>query len=178
MRTPRRRPEAGTTARVPPEIIRPFALQEYADRLQRVQDVLAERDLSALVIADPANLYYLTGYNAWSFYTPQCLVVPTDGEPHLFARAMDAQGAHYTAALGPHHVHGYPEYLIHRPDAHPMEWVTQQAVDLGILPTGPGHRITAELDSHFFSARGYLAMRDGLGGTEITDSQELVNWVR
>ncbi|WP_237565473.1 M24 family metallopeptidase [Ornithinimicrobium cavernae] len=164
--------------RVPPEIIRPFSLQEYAERLERVQQVLAGRDVAALVVADPANLYYLTGYNAWSFYTPQCLVVPTEGEPHLFARAMDAQGAHYTAALGPHQVHGYPEFLIHRPDTHPMDWVAERAVELGVLPSGAGSRITAELDSHFFSARGYLSLRDGLHSVEITDSQELVNWVR
>ena len=71
---------------------RPFTDAEYAARLRRVQAVMAERSLAALVVADPANLYYLTGYNAWSFYTPQCLVVPAAGLPHLFARAMDAAG--------------------------------------------------------------------------------------
>ena len=87
----------------------PFTDAEFAARLGRVQAVMAERSLAALVVADPANLYYLTGYNAWSFYTPQCLVVPAAGLPHLFARAMDAQGAHYTANLGRDHIHGYPE---------------------------------------------------------------------
>ena len=173
--TKARRPRA---PRVPPEIIRPFTLREYGERLQRVQAVLAGRDVEALVVADPANIYYLTGYNAWSFYTPQCLVVPTTGVPHLFARAMDAQGAHYTAALGPHEIHGYPESLIHRPDEHPFDWIAEQGVDLGVLPRGPGHRIAAELDAHFFSARGFLALQQGLAGTEIIDSQELVNWVR
>ena len=178
MTTTSRRTRRKTVPRVPPEIIRPFSLVEYADRLSRVQAVLDERDVGALVVCDPANLYYLTGYNAWSFYTPQCLVVPTQGDPHLFARAMDAQGAHYTAALGPHQIHGYPEHLIHRPDLHPFDWIAEQVVELGVLPSGSGVRILAELDSHFFSARGYLALRDGLAGVEITDSAELVNWVR
>ena len=74
-----------------------FTDAEFAARLGRVQTVMAERSLAALVVADPANMYYLTGYNAWSFYTPQCLVVPATGLPHLFARAMDAQGGHHTA---------------------------------------------------------------------------------
>ena len=86
---------------------------EYAGRLQRVRAVLAERDLGALVVSDPANLFYLTGYDAWSFYTPQCLVIPADGEPHLFARAMDAAGASYTCNLRADHIHGYPEDLVH-----------------------------------------------------------------
>ncbi len=178
MTTPTRRPKRAPVPRVPPEIIRPFSLAEYTDRMMRVQSVLADRDVAALVVCDPANLYYLTGYNAWSFYTPQCLVVPAEGAPHLFARAMDAQGAHYTAALGPHHVHGYPEHLIHRPDLHPFDWIAEQAVDLGVLPSGPGSRILVELDSHFFSARGYIALQEGLGGVGIADSAELVNWVR
>lgn len=163
---------------VSPEIIRPFSPQEFDERLARVQAAMTARDLSALVVPDPANIYYLTGYNAWSFYTPQCLVVPVEGAPHLFARAMDAQGAHYTADLGPHQIHGYPEDLVHRPDTHPMEWVTTRAVALGLFPTGPGHRVAAELDAHFFSPRGYLALRAGLGGAELVDSEELVNWVR
>ena len=80
---------------------RPFTDAEHAARLRRVQAVLAERSLAALVVADPANLYYLTGYNAWSFYTPQCLVVPATGLPHLFARAMDAHGGHLRVEEGP-----------------------------------------------------------------------------
>jgi ectoine hydrolase len=64
---------------------------EYADRLARVRTATA-RSLAPLVVTDPANLNYLTGYNAWSFYTPQCLVAPAHGELRLFARARDAAG--------------------------------------------------------------------------------------
>jgi ectoine hydrolase len=112
---------------------RPFTDAEFAARLSRVQTVLAERSLAALLVADPANLYYLTGYNAWSFYTPQCLVVPAAGLPHLFARAMDAQGAHYTAYLDHDHIHGYPEDLVHRPDVHPFDWIADRALELGLV---------------------------------------------
>ena len=31
---------------------------------------MARKTFGALVVCDPANLFYLTGYNAWSFYTP------------------------------------------------------------------------------------------------------------
>ena len=70
---------------------------EYSDRLLRVREAMAQRGFAALVVCDPANMFYLTGYNAWSFYTPQCLLVGADGPPHLFARAMDAAGAGFTA---------------------------------------------------------------------------------
>ena len=147
---------------------------EYAGRLQRVRAVMAERSLGALVVSDPANLFYLTGYDAWSFYTPQCLVVPADREPHLFARAMDAAGASYTCNLRADQVHGYPEDLVHRPDVHPYDWIAGVAAEL--IPAGAD--VGVEADAHFFSARGYLALGNGLPGRRLVDSAELVNWVR
>lgn len=157
---------------------RPFPRQEYLDRLRRVQEAMARRSLSSLVVVDPANLYYLTGYNAWSFYMPQCLIVPAAGDPHLFTRAMDAQGAHYTAYLPASQVHGYPEELVHRPDVHPFDWIAQRAVEIGVLEDSAEARVAAELDAHFFSPRGYLALQAHLRHTRIEDSHELVNWVR
>ena len=147
---------------------------EYADRLRRVRLKMAERSLGALVISDPANLFYLTGYDAWSFYTPQCLLLPAEAEPHLFARAMDAAGAAFTCNLGTDQVHGYPEELVHRPDMHPFDWIAAVARDL--VPVG--EVVGVESDAHFFSARAYLALEKGLPDNRLVDSAELVNWVR
>jgi ectoine hydrolase len=147
---------------------------EYTGRLQRVRATLAERGLGALVVSDPANLFYLTGYDAWSFYTPQCLVIPADGAPHLFARAMDAAGASYTCNLRAEQIHGYPEELVHRPDVHPYDWIARRAAEL--IPAGAD--VAVEADAHYFSARGYLALGNGLPGRRLVDSGELVNWIR
>ncbi|MFI5692943.1 M24 family metallopeptidase [Kribbella sp. NPDC051586] len=149
-------------------------MSEYADRLARVRAVMADRGLGALVVSDPANLFYLTGYDAWSFYTPQCLLVPADGEVQLFARAMDAAGASYTCNLRADQVHGYPEDLVHRPDVHPYDWIAGLCRDL--IPEGA--EVAVEGDAHYFTARGYLALSNGLPGRRLVDSAELVNWVR
>lgn len=151
--------------------------EEYATRLARVQSVMAERGWSALVVSDPANIHYLSGYDAWSFYTPQCLVVPAEGEPHLFARAMDAAGAGHTSNLPPERIHGYPEHLVHRPDVHPFDDIAATARELGLLPAGP-EVVAVEGDAHFFSPRGYLAIQAALPAATLVDSRELVNWVR
>lgn len=147
---------------------------EYADRLRRVRDKMRERSLAALVVSDPANLFYLTGYDAWSFYTPQCLVIPAETEPHLFARAQDAAGATFTCNLPAEQIHGYPEELVHRPDVHPFDWIAGAARDL--VPAG--ELVGVEGDAHFFSPRGYFALANGLPGNRLADSAELVNWVR
>jgi ectoine hydrolase len=147
---------------------------EYTERLRRVRENMRQRDLGALVVCDPANLFYLTGYNAWSFYTPQCLVVPVEGEPHLFARAQDANGATFTCNLPAEQIHGYPEELVHRPDVHPFDWIAAAAREL--VPAG--EHVGVEGDAHFFSPRGYLALDNGLPTNRLVDSAELVNWVR
>jgi ectoine hydrolase len=149
---------------------------EYDTRLARVRGAMAARSFAALVVTDPANLFYLTGYDAWSFYTPQCLVVPAEGELHLFARAMDAAGAAFTCNLRREQVHGYPESLVHRPDVHPFDWIAAIARELGLIPAGSV--VGIEGDSHFFSARAFLALGNGLDNCTLVDSAELVNWVR
>ena len=151
---------------------------EFADRLARVRASMSTRSLSALIVTDPANLFYLTGYNAWSFYTPQCLILPADGPPTLFARAMDAAGARHTCNLPDEQVVGYPETLVHRPDTHPFDWITKTARERGVLPSGSDQVIASECDSHFFSARAYVALVQGVDGARVVDSGELVNWVR
>jgi ectoine hydrolase len=148
--------------------------EEYAGRLRRVREAMAQRSFGVLVVCDPANLFYLTGYNAWSFYTPQCLVVPAEGALHLFARAQDAKGAGFTCNLPAGQIHGYPEELVHRSDVHPFDWIAAEARDL--VPAG--ELVGVEADAHFFSARGYLALDSGLPANWLVDSAELVNWVR
>ena len=79
-------------------------IAEYTDRLRRVREVMAQKGFAALIVCDPANMFYLTGYNAWSFYTPQCLMVGADGPPHLFAQGAGrwGRGLHLQPRRRPH----------------------------------------------------------------------------
>ena len=148
---------------------------ELDTRLERVRQAMREAELDALIVADPANIFYLSGYNAWSFYTPQILFVPLTGTPTLAMREMDALGAHRTAIRYADDVLGYPERLVHRPDTHPMVWVAQALRERGYATPG---RVGFEGDAHFFAVRSYLALRDGVPEWTLVESRELVNWVR
>ncbi len=151
---------------------------EYETRLRAVQRAMAERSLSALVVTEPANLYYLIGYDAWSFYTPQCLLVPAEGALQFFTRAMDAGGASAISILPAEQIHGYPEDLVHRDDAHPFDWVTARALEIGLLVDSAESVIAVEGDSSCLSARAYFALAEALPRCRFTDSRELINWVR
>lgn len=109
---------------------------------------------------------------------PQCAVVPADGAPHLFLRAMDAHGATHTAVLPEERIHAYPEELVHRPDVHPYDHIAAQARELNLFVDSPDAVVAMELDAHYLPVRGFLAVQRAIPRTRIVDSGELVNWVR
>jgi Xaa-Pro aminopeptidase len=43
-----------------------FARSEYVDLLERVRIAMQVRKIDVLVVGDPANIYWLSGYDAWS----------------------------------------------------------------------------------------------------------------
>jgi len=151
--------------------------EEQDQRLLAVRARMADAGLDGLVVADPANIFYLCGYNAWSFYTPQILFVPAVGEPVLAMREMDALGAHRTAYRYASPALGYPETLVHKPDVHPMEWIAQQLRDRGFADGG-SKVVGIEGDAHFFAVRSYRALETVLPEWQLVDSKELVNRVR
>ena len=68
----------------------PFLKSEYDDRLARVRGTMATPGLDALVIGDPANINWLTGYYTWSFYTPQMTLIDLHDGSFWLGREMDA----------------------------------------------------------------------------------------
>ena len=155
-----------------------FSDEEYAARLRAVRERMAEQGLGALVVTDPANMFYLTGYDAWSFYTPQLLFVPAEGGLLLFLREMDANGAFRTARLDPEQIVGYPERYVHRPHLHPFDWVAFALRRRGRIAPAARGCVGLEMDSHFFSPKGYRSLVNALPEWTLVDAFDLVNWVR
>ena len=156
-----------------------FDRKEYRERRMRAAARAREEGFAGLLVADPANLYYLTGYNAWSFYMPQFLLLAADDGAVVFiARACDADGAHRTAKLDRDQIVGYPEATVHRRDVHPCTWAADYLRDAGWAARLAGGRIAVEGDAHFFSVRSFLALRDGLPEWDLVDGHGIVNWLR
>ena len=147
---------------------------EHEDRLRRVRERMAARGIDTLLISDPANMHYLTGYDGWSFYTPQGVVVGADGDVLLFTRHMDAAGARMTTSLGDGQILGFPDSYVQQRDRHPLQWVAAELVRRGV--TGP--TIAVEMDAYYFSPRAFDALRASLPDARFVDAEELVNWVR
>lgn len=155
-----------------------FSPEEYLARLESVRHRMRDQGLSALIVTDPANIYYLTGYNAWSFYTPQLLFVPASGPMTFFLRDMDAHGAGHTSWLPPEDIVGYPERYVQRPHIHPFDWVAFALRQRWEVARASASPVGVEMDSHFFSPRAFRALVNGVPEWRLVDSFELVNWIR
>lgn len=155
-----------------------FTTEEYAARLAAARVRMAEQGLSALLVTDPGNIYYLTGYNAWSFYTPQLVFVPMEGEMILFAREMDANGAFRTTWLDAENIVGYPERYVHRPHLHPFDWVAYALRARYLIAPATKGCVGLEMDAHFFTPKGYRSLVNALPEWTLVDCFQLVNWVR
>ncbi|MFP4570323.1 aminopeptidase P family N-terminal domain-containing protein, partial [Rhodosalinus sp.] len=68
----------------------PFSPAEYDRRLNRTRIAMEAAGLDAVVVSDPSNMAWLTGYDGWSFYVHQGVIVTKDSAPHWWGRAMDA----------------------------------------------------------------------------------------
>ena len=153
----------------------PFSRAEYAGRLRAVQTRMREAGLDALFLTDPANVNWLCGFDAWSFYVPQALLVEASGDqPVWMGRLMDAGAARFTTYLDDAHVLALPEDYVQRPDIHPGDWMAERLIERGLARAAIGY----ESDHYFLSPRWFAALGRGTPEARWIDADRLVNWAR
>jgi len=153
----------------------PFSREEYASRLAKVRAAMQVQNLELLLISDPSNMAWLTGYDGWSFYVHQGVLLALDGEPVWFGREMDAGGARRTVWMAHENIEGYPDHYVQSPQRHPMDWLARE-----VLPARGWDKLTigVEMDNYWFSAAAFASLQQHLPKATFTDSTGLVNWQR
>jgi len=151
-----------------------FADTEFAERLARTRAEMAARGLDLLIVSDPSNMSWLTGYDGWSFYVHQAVLLPALGDPLWWGRGMDAAGARRTVFMGDDRIFGYADIYVQNPEKHPMSDLARLIADHG---WGAG-RIGVEMDNYYYSAAAHGALGAGLPGAALADATGLVNWQR
>lgn len=66
-----------------------FPDEEYRQRRERVQGIMSQQGLDALLIASPENINYLCGLDHMGYFAYQMLILPGKGDPILVTRAME-----------------------------------------------------------------------------------------
>ena len=152
----------------------PFTLNEYEQRLAKTRRAMEERNIQLLWVADPSNMAWLTGYDGWSFYVHQGVLLPSVGEPIWFGREQDTQGARRTVWMDHESIIGYPDHYVQSAERHPMDYLANMILEWGWHE----QYIGVEMDNYYFSAAAYLALERRLPSSNLIDATGLVNWER
>ncbi len=152
----------------------PFSRAEYARRLAKTRAAMDAAGLDLLFVEDPSNMAWLTGYDGWSFYVHQGVLVFGDRDPLWWGRGMDANGALRTVWMAAEYVRAYADTFVQSTEHHPM-------MDLSEIIRETGHgrgRIGVEMENYYFSAKAYTTLLAALPEAELVDATALVNWQR
>ncbi|MDQ7081315.1 MAG: M24 family metallopeptidase [Paracoccaceae bacterium] len=152
----------------------PFTPLEYSRRLALVRNAMLAAGLDVLFIEDPSNMAWLTGYDGWSFYVHQGVIISHEGDPVWWGREMDANGARRTAWLPEGNLRPYDDMYVQSTERHPMQHLARLLSDLGF----GGARIGLEMENYYFSAKAYVTLRKELPKADLRDATALVNWQR
>ncbi|HMF66628.1 MAG TPA: ectoine hydrolase DoeA [Phyllobacterium sp.] len=151
-----------------------FTRQEFAERLQKTRAAMQKRGIDLLICSDPSNMAWLTGYDGWSFYVHQAVMVPPEGEPIWFGRGQDANGAKRTAYLSHDNIIGYPDNYVQSTERHPMDFLSKIIAEHGWDKL----TIAVEMDNYWFSAAAFASLQKHLPNARFVDGTAFVNWQR
>jgi ectoine hydrolase len=154
---------------------KPFPPEEFRRRVHDVKQRMERAGLDLLICQDPANMYWLTGFDGYSFYVPQVVLVHLQSDmPLWFGRFVDVNSAYLTTDLPRENISSFSDHRLQHPELHPFD-------DLCELISSRGwgsDRIGVELNAHFYTARAHQHLVKGLPNAKFSDSRELVNWAR
>jgi ectoine utilization protein EutD len=152
-----------------------FDRSEYLARLDKTKRRMAAAGIDVLLTVDPANMNYLAGYDGWSFYVHQVLIVATQQEePVWIGRGQDANGAKVTTFLDHKNILGYPDDYVQSTVKHTMDFVADHLKSRG----WDKGTIGVEMDGYYFTAAANDSLRRNLPNARFKDATSLVNWVR
>ncbi|WP_424944116.1 M24 family metallopeptidase [Aliiroseovarius crassostreae] len=151
-----------------------FAPAEYQRRLAKTRSAMDRAGLEVLFVTDPSNMAWLTGYDGWSFYVHQGVIVTKEGEPIWWGRHMDMMGGRRTCWMDHANILGYGDHYVQSTEVHPMQDLAAQLVARGFETA----RIGVEMENYYYSAKAHAVLASELPKADLIDATALVNWQR
>jgi len=152
-----------------------FSVQEYKERLEKTKRSMEEQGIEVLVVTDPANMNYLTGFDGWSFYVHQCVVIMIDQEePFWVGRGQDSNAARLTSYLSEENIYPYTDDYVQSLIKHPMDFVADILKEKGYDKKVVG----TEMDTYYYTAKCQESLQSNLPNCRFVDATSLVNWVK
>ncbi|MFY0624247.1 MAG: M24 family metallopeptidase [Pelagimonas sp.] len=151
-----------------------FSQTEYDRRIAKTRAAMEKAGLDFLFVTDPSNQAWLTGYDGWSFYVHQGVILGLEGEPVWWGRNMDAFGGRRTCWMADENVVGYADHYVQSTVRHPMQDLATHIKRLG----GATARIGVEMENYYYSAKAHAVLAEELSEATLVDATALVNWQR
>jgi ectoine hydrolase len=152
----------------------PFSRAEYTRRIAKTRAAMQQAGIELLFVTDPSNQAWLTGYDGWSFYVHQGVLLGLEGEPIWWGRHMDSIGAGRTCWMGADQIFGYGDHYVQSTQCHPMQDLAEHITRLGFA----GARIGVEMENYYYSAKAHMVLAEALPQAHLLDATALVNWQR
>lgn len=151
-----------------------FSRSEYSARIAKTRRAMEERGIDLLIATDPSNMAWLTGYDGWSFYVHQCVLLRLDEDPIWYGRQQDINGAKRTVFMDDTRLESYPDHYVQSTERHPMQHLA------GIIEMRGWERcrIGVEMENYYYSAAAHAALLNKLPNAQFEDATALVNWQR
>lgn len=157
-----------------PEGNAPFSRTEYDRRIALTRTAMSEAGLDALFVTDPSNQAWLTGYDGWSFYVHQGVLLRMEGEPMWWGRFMDSMGALRTCWMSSDNIFGYADSYVQSTVRHPMQELVARLKDMGLGSA----KIGVEMENYYYSAKAHQVFVNEMPDATFADATALVNWQR
>jgi ectoine hydrolase len=152
----------------------PFETAEYDRRIAKTRLAMAAAGVDAIFVTDPSNQAWLTGYDGWSFYVHQGVILTTEGAPIWWGRHMDMLGGRRTCWMPHENIIGYDDYYVQSTTHHPMQDLAAQLKARGLERA----RIGVEMENYYYSAKAHAVLGVSLPEATLIDATALVNWQR
>jgi len=152
----------------------PFSRAEYDRRIAKTRVAMQQAGIELLFVTDPSNQAWLTGYDGWSFYVHQGVLLGLEGEPVWWGRHMDSIGAGRTCWMSAENIHGYGDHYVQSTERHPMQDLAGHICALGF----EGAHIGVEMENYYYSAKAHAVLVAELPQAQMHDVTALVNWQR
>ncbi|ANI41998.1 M24 family metallopeptidase [Mycolicibacterium vaccae] len=143
-----------------------FSVEEYRARLLRTQAEMERHGLDALLLHQPENIAWLSGFWHDGFFAYHSLVVPSAGEPILVERRLEDPVAQELSWVADRR--GYF-------DGEDPESLAADAV-AGVTPTGA--RIGVELNSAFLPVTRFHRLSSLMSTRELVSHNDIVEDLR
>lgn len=146
-----------------------FTQQEYDERLGQAREALAAHGLDGAVCTAPETLFYLAGYEGYTYWADQALVLPVadDEAPTLLVRDTDVATAIETSV-----VRDIRTYHFGRDE--PPTIVADLVTEKGLA----GKAVGIEKQAYALPAASYERLAAALGKARLDDCSRLLSRLR